>query len=191
MIEIPRKTLFKGTGWKERTKLKGFVVHCTDTECGPRQTELQHIQAINKGHTGPNNSISKDPCPSIVYHWVVGENGIYKCVDEKYITWHCRGLNSDRIGIALIYKNSPVIPPSDKLLDNLEALLVNRFQYYNFDPAKLNTTIIGHREVNMLVSLFGLSGSFKTFKDCPGKLTNMDEIREDIKKQLTLKKGVV
>jgi len=115
------------------------------------------VEGINHYHIRPNH-ISIEGCPHICYHFFVGFDGsIYKCNDDKDITWHCKGSNMHSLGICCQGSfNGPSYVgdsrPTIKQLNSLKWLCNCLAKTY-----KLNSdTFFGHNELQ------------KGKENCPG-----------------------
>ena len=107
---------------------------------------------------------------SVGYHYFIG-NGVltkkgkvYEGQSEEYEGYHVFGKNHNSLGVCLI-GNFDFNSPSKEQMEGLKKLLKEKMQKYNIDPDKIQV----HRE-------FG-----KTDKSCPGKMVNLDELREELR----------
>jgi N-acetylmuramoyl-L-alanine amidase len=117
----------------------------------------------------------------IGYHYVINNGGHASLKDGEVEVGraasisgaHARGINSQSLGICCTghgdyddfseaQKQSLVVLLSD-LIDDNEELLVE--------------SVIGHREINRLVSEGRVKKRYRTAKSCPGKKVDMDALR--------------
>jgi N-acetyl-anhydromuramyl-L-alanine amidase AmpD len=112
----------------------------------------------------------------IGYHFVIRKTGMIergRSTDE--IGAHVRGLNHQAIGICFSGHGDlePLTEAQQLTGIRLTKILMKR---YNI-PVE---NVIGHREVNLLIQKKQLDKAFWVRKTCPGKLVDMDKIREQI-----------
>ena len=177
----------------KRKTVKRFVVHTTDWVVDPEELAQYDV--------GPNH-ISNTGCPSITYHYLIGQDGsISKTANHDWVTWHVGNWNGGSLGIALVYKTDPAFEkaaargkpitlvnsenrPSGLMLESLTWLLVQLCIHENVSPQK----IFGHRELKG-TGWFNDKGSKRLRKTCPGMALDMKELRSRVtwKLQETLK----
>lgn len=98
---------------------------------------------------------------------------------EDKIGAHVAGLNRPSIGVCCVGhgdRRDFTARQKETLID----LLAQLSQKHDVPMAN----IIGHREVNRLVDEGKLEAEFRTSKSCPGRLVNMDEIRDLVRAKL-------
>ncbi len=101
------------------------------------------------------------------YHYVIKEDGtIQRGRPESKSGAHAQGLNTNSIGICLIGNGNKQKFTEDQM-DALYCKLVELIEAYP------DAKVIGHREVNPYVAK-----KYHTKKACPGKLIDLDEIRD-------------
>lgn len=96
---IPRHPSLK---WPRRSEeqIKKLVVHQLASPFYPNTH--RDIDNNIKYFLKPNH-VSAKGCPYIPYHVVIDDDGvIYWCNDFLDITWHCKGYNTESIGVGLI-----------------------------------------------------------------------------------------
>lgn len=85
---------------------------------------------------------------------------------------HCRGLNSESIGICCIGDGDHVVWTA-RQLDSLLWLCDLLMARYEIGV----DNVIGHSEVNQLVDLGRLPAKYRTDKSCPGARNSMAQLR--------------
>ena len=101
----------------------------------------------------------RDPESMRSAHYVISKEGlIYQLADpEKHITWHCKGINQQSVGIEVVSRNEPITLKQDEALEELCRTLLKKF--------KLNyLSISGHRSVA------------KSPTECPGNLFGATDV---------------
>jgi N-acetylmuramoyl-L-alanine amidase len=112
----------------------------------------------------------------IGYHYVVRLGGaIEKGRNESDIGAHTLGLNSMSIGICFSGNGDfhPWTPEQTSAGLNLIRTLMQKYSI----PID---HVIGHREVNKLIEQGILQAKYRTSKSCPGKMIDMDAVREQL-----------
>ena len=142
--------------WDKRNlnKIKKIVIHQTASK--------GTLSGVNKYHitSSPDNHISVKGSPHICYHYGICHNNndifkngaILKMNNLEDITWHCKGFNTDSIGILVNgnFLGPTWIPkentePTDKQIDSLKKLLNELlFQF----PKLSKKDIYGHCELS-------------------------------------------
>lgn len=89
---------------------------------------------------------------------------------------HCLGINDQSIGICCIGHGDKK-DFTEKQYARLIKLCHQLMTEYQI-PLE---NVIGHKEINILVNQGKVSSRYRTTKSCPGKLVNMDNIRQLIK----------
>jgi N-acetyl-anhydromuramyl-L-alanine amidase AmpD len=132
--------------WQQRSlsKVKYIIVHqslCDST-----------VQNINNYHITPseNNHISTNGAPHICYHYIIGKDSLYKTNSLTDVTWHCRGHNTDSIGICLLgnfdgpsYQGTNT--PTDFQVVALAELLERLYKYQpDFKKLNIKKSLKGH-----------------------------------------------
>lgn len=141
---------------------------------------MQKIEYLIVHHTGRHNDfplfiklrhIYLRKWEDIGYHYLIGnsrlftkDGKIYNGRPETIEGAHTKGYNKNSLGICLI-GNFDKKSPSQKQIKTLLRFLVQKKEE-NQIPIK---NILGHHE------------TFNSQKTCPGKMINMDYIREQIK----------
>lgn len=106
----------------------------------------------------------------IGYHYVIRKSGeIEKGREETESGAHCRGLNSDSIGICFS-GHGDIAMLTQGQIDSALKLIDTLINKYNI-PIK---NIIGHREADKLPGVPAVN------KTCPGKLVDMNAFRKII-----------
>ncbi len=101
------------------------------------------------------------------YHYVITEFGVVqRGRPEAKSGAHARGLNANSIGVCLIGNGN-------KEMFNVEQWFALEYKLKELCEAYPDAKIIGHREVNQYVGK-----QYHTKKSCPGKLMDMDEVRD-------------
>jgi hypothetical protein len=118
-------------GKRSASNIKRIVVH---QSLGDTTTT-----SVNKYHIGKNNHISSRGCPHICYHYAVEKDGlIIHCNKHTDVVWHCRGQNTNSIGI-VVHGNfdgkSHIggMSPSQNQKDSLIKLLSYICRMHNID----------------------------------------------------------
>ena len=105
----------------------------------------------------------------IGYHFGIEDiNGGYEILTGRFpnVTGaHCRGFNKKSIGICMV-GNFDIDPPPAKQVKVLIKLIAYLMKTYSI------TVLLGHCELNLL-------------KSCPGKMFDMDKLRDDVLKELS------
>ena len=91
---------------------------------------------------------------------------------------HVAGLNSRSLGICCV-GHGDKRPHTEKQRATLLGLLSGLMDEFNV-PVE---NVIGHREVNTLVTRGVVEQKYRTTKSCPGALVSMDEIREQLRQR--------
>lgn len=166
---------------KQRKDVSRLVVHTTNW--------LISAQELAEYDIGPNH-ISKTGCPSITYHYLIGQDGkVTKTADHKAITWHVGNWNRGSLGVALVYKTDSSYEksmirtgtgsveadnvPSPEMMNSLVWLLVQLCIEENVTPAK----VFGHRELKGTGWFLNKKGSKRLRKTCPGMGVDLDALR--------------
>jgi len=94
---------------------------------------------------------------------------------------HARGLNSSSIGICCVGHGDrdPLTPAQTASLVELISSLIDEYAGITTDR------VIGHREINKLITKGEISDRYQTHKTCPGMLVSMDEIRHAVEQYRT------
>lgn len=87
---------------------------------------------------------------------------------------HVRGMNLRSLGICLVGHGDRE-PMTPKQEESLLVLLRNLLRRY---PKVTPERVIGHREINGLVEAGELADRFRTDKTCPGRMVDMERVRE-------------
>ena len=93
-LDLPRHQTRR---WKKRPLniINHIIIHQT-------AAKNQSLKGIAKYHITPSpiNHISQKGAPGICYHYGIEPDGqVYKLNDEKNIVWHCKGSNTNSIGV--------------------------------------------------------------------------------------------
>ena len=81
-------------GVRQVTVINKIVVH---QELGEAD-----VEAVNNYHIKPNH-ISSKGCPHLCYHFAIRKNGeIIQANELSSITWHCKGQNTQAVGIMMV-----------------------------------------------------------------------------------------
>ncbi len=120
----------------------------------------------------------------IGYHYVIindnhdhlEDGTIQKGRDINISGAHAKGLNQLSIGICCAGHGDHKTF-TEKQKENLIELISDLIDQYDNLTAE---HVIGHREINKLVADGILEKQYRTSKTCPGKLVDMDQLREDI-----------
>lgn len=119
----------------------------------------------------------------IGYHYVIRKDGtIEKGRKETDIGAHVKGLNSRSLGICFS-GHGGISPHTEAQIETGLRLTLNLMWKY-FVPVD---NVIGHREINRLIKQRMLSPQFATKKSCPGKLIDMDKVRDSLSEPGILK----
>lgn len=114
----------------------------------------------------------------IGYHYVIERDGTLHTGREEWRCGaHALGINNCSVGICCIGHGDRA-DFSEAQQHTLYALLITLMERYKLSPM----AIIGHREVNKLVSLKRINSQYRTDKSCPGNLVNMTDIRRGVVK---------
>jgi len=143
-----------------------IVVHCIDAEDWTAQKLNNFCTGIDCTPDDFSDDL-KYPRhePTCSYHDYFRQDGTwYHMVDYHVKTWHVGRWNRKCIGVALEYIPRPNHYPSDPMMQTLVEYLAIAIFCLSISPQK----IIGHREVP------------GTPKECPGKLINLDDLRESV-----------
>ena len=89
---------------------------------------------------------------------------------------HARGINSRSLGICCIGHGDHT-PFTENQMTSLIRLISD---FIDEHDAITVDKVIGHRELNQLVSQGSLSEEYRTTKSCPGKKVSMDQIRQAV-----------
>ncbi len=88
------------------------------------------VEQVNNYHITAPNHISSKGCPHICYHYCIRDNGeVVQANDLSSITWHCKGENSNAIGIVVIGNfqgpgySLGTQGPTDAQMDSLKGLV--------------------------------------------------------------------
>jgi hypothetical protein len=112
----------------------------------------------------------------IGYHEVVRRDGSLELGrDIKYAGAHVAGINSSSIGIACEGNGE-----EEELTPAQRKTLIARIRHHMKERIVGVHCVIGHKEVNDLVSKGVVPTKYRTTKTCPGKKISMDEIRENL-----------
>lgn len=151
-----------------RREIRYIVVHtAADTrDSGTRDTSAADINTWHK----------ERGFKEIGYHFVVRRNG--KIEPGRSVSKpgaHTRGLNHCSIGICLS-GHGDLAPLTQEQHAALVALITELMHKYSV-PAQ---NVIGHREVNALVQRGVLQERYRVAKTCPGRMVDMDALREEL-----------
>lgn len=122
----------------------------------------------------------------IGYHFVIRKDGTIQrgrkldddsVLEPDEIGAHVYGLNSQSVGICFSGHGdiSPHTPEQRVAGLKLTKKLMEQFGV----PVE---NVIGHREINKLVDRGLFPKEYRTSKTCPGRLVDMDEVREQLRK---------
>jgi N-acetylmuramoyl-L-alanine amidase len=89
---------------------------------------------------------------------------------------HCLGLNDRSLGICVVGDGDKV-PWTKRQLASVVYLCASLCRRYQLGSDR----VIGHREVNVLVSRGVLPDSYRTEKTCPGRMVDMELVRQYVK----------
>ena len=150
----------KKWGKRNLSLIDRIVVH---QMASPQYPGFKDIENNNKYFItpSPNNHISKDGCPHIPYHIIIDtEYRVYWCNRFEDLTWHCKGNNTNSIGVCVMGSfDGPSFKGKDKqpMLDQVQSLkkILDNLIEYQFNPLTKND-VYGHGELS----------SYK--KNCPG-----------------------
>lgn len=111
----------------------------------------------------------------IGYHYVIKMNGEEEVGrPENAIGAHCLGLNNSSIGICVV-GHGDFFRFRDEQYEKLRWRVQDlRKRYWDMRYPE----VIGHREVNDLITAGKVPARYRTNKTCPGKLINMDALRD-------------
>lgn len=81
---------------RDKSQITKIVVH--------QAAANTSVDGINMYHISVNSHISPGRgCPHICYHYTIDKFGIVtKCNKHEDVVWHCKGHNSDSLGICLL-----------------------------------------------------------------------------------------
>jgi N-acetyl-anhydromuramyl-L-alanine amidase AmpD len=85
--------------WSTRslTDIDSIIIHQSASTGSLKNVNAYHITP------SPNNHISHAGAPHICYHYVIDRNGIvYNVNSLTSVVWHCKGQNSNSIGILVL-----------------------------------------------------------------------------------------
>jgi N-acetylmuramoyl-L-alanine amidase len=128
---------------------------------------------------------------SIGYHYVIRMDGRVetgrpykggKFLSDEEVGEHVEGLNKQSIGIALS-GHGDIKPMTEAQFSSLINLLVDLINKTGLSVDH----VLGHKEVNNLVSAGIVSSRYKTTKTCPGRYNDMTKIREKLRESLRTK----
>ncbi len=146
---IPRHPKLK---WTKRNLdvIKKIVVHQL---ASPSYAGTKDIDNNIKYFVRPGNHIAENGCPYIPYHVIIDEDGvIYWTNPFEDISWHCKGHNTDSVGIALMgsfdgpgFKGKDGNPTKAQI--NSLVNVLNGFIMYMFNNIK-KTDVYGHCELD-------------------------------------------
>lgn len=160
---------------KSIMSVKHLIVHCSGNVNLTAQKCAQY-------HTtpSPNNHLSTKGAPAIAYHWWIDPEGkLYKCLDEKEISWHAKGWNEKSLGICLQYDGA-----NERLPLAQENTLSYFLAMYSFAMDIKPENILGHRELEGTGFIWFLAQKHREKrlkKVCPGLKINLDNLREEVK----------
>jgi len=122
----------------------------------------------------------------IGYHFVIRKDGRIEAgrklndddvLSRDEVGAHVYGINNESVGICFS-GHGDIAPHTGEQRQAgiiLTAKLMKQFGITSVD------NVIGHREINKLVDKGLYPTSYRTTKTCPGKLVDMDEVRQQIK----------
>lgn len=122
------------------------------------------IRSIKRMH------VNKNKWEDIGYHFLIGnglltrDGKLYYGRDENLVGAHIKGRNHYSLGVCLI-GNMDKHPLTKKQMKKLISFLVELCETYGVEPENIR----GHNEFSEVT------------KTCPGKFTDMDKIREEVK----------
>jgi N-acetyl-anhydromuramyl-L-alanine amidase AmpD len=98
--------------------------------------------------------------------------------DSNIAGAHARGINNRSIGICCIGHgdHEPFTDLQNESLIRLVSELIDQYEDLRVD------NVIGHRELNALVTKGALRKEYATTKTCPGKKVHMETLREQVRK---------
>lgn len=146
-----------GEDWKKRISISQIIVHHTESpNVSPFEVSAWHVA---KGWR------------RISYHYFITPHGTtFKCNEDDDLTWHCKGHNTDSLGIALS-GDFDRHHPTGQQLEKLVELCCELASKYDI----ASDNIKGHCE-------------FKAVrKTCPGKHLDMRTVRSLVAKCLVKK----
>jgi N-acetylmuramoyl-L-alanine amidase len=94
----------------------------------------------------------------LAYRYVIFDNGEVKegIDNDKYLTWHSKGINNSSIGLAFVTDTDP----TESALDSCAKIIVQYMQKYDITLEN----IIGHKEVHKINPKIDINHTL-----CPGK----------------------
>ena len=147
---IPRHPKLK---WATRKleNITKIVVHQLASPAYPDSTK--DIDNNIKYFVNPGNHIAKAGCPYIPYHVIIDDDGkVYWCNPFEDITWHCKGFNTEAVGIGLMgsfdgpgFKGKNKNPTEAQMNSLIQVL--DGFRLYMFNNIQ-KTNIYGHCELD-------------------------------------------
>jgi len=147
---IPRHKTLK---WAKRDiqRIKKIVVHQLASPAYPES--LKDIDNNIKYFVRPGNHIAPNGCPYIPYHIIIDDDGkVYWTNPFEDISWHCKGHNTESIGIAVMgsfdgpeFKGKDGNPTKAQINSLIHVL--NGFIMYMFNNLS-KTDVYGHCELD-------------------------------------------
>jgi hypothetical protein len=160
-------------GWFIKSTVRKIVLHCTATgNQDPIKTARYHV--------GPNH-ISKTGTPGLCYHDFIRDDGlIYHCNRYDDRVWHAGRWNKHSIGVTMAYKGGWKRPEEQQLEAAIKHIvkLCLRFKV----PPKM---VKGHREAPGVI-VWLANGSVKYKKWCPGRVVDMDYVRDQVCRRMQI-----
>jgi N-acetyl-anhydromuramyl-L-alanine amidase AmpD len=169
--------------FRELSKIKKIVVHCTDGEITPQELARYDI--------GPNH-IDKTGLATCTYHYYIGRDGaIARLVSEAVITAHAALHNSNSLAICLAFKTDEDFESGRKLLPNPKNIptgammlsLVKLLAYLCIKFKVPPDEVFGHREL-LGTGFILVKGHKRLRKTCPSMSVDLDVLRELLKRDL-------
>lgn len=142
--------------------IRWLVVHTAAHPGDPSAREIRRWHVEGRGWE------------DIGYHFVIRKNGDLETGRSlEYQGAHAYGINSQSIGVCCSGDGDSQ-PFTPEQVDSLLALALKLHGTYKIQPADL----IGHREINALISRGIVAPKYVTSKSCPGRLVYMPRLRK-------------